>query len=289
MVNDSVTFMPDYYLTTPEVAEQLGWSLSTLNSRIKAGEFAQEDINLGGRYLGWSQAKVDAYKDDDTSGATKFSIDFAAVLAIIVELRRQAEVVRFYGEGAHEKSTGISVTIPNELYAVLGGLESTVRGNMVLSVSVGARFATQRDDEQAGQRSIAAQMAKHEAQLAEYWMADRIPTVTNGWGRREPDVIRAGLLRTAAHRIADEQRALRKAFVGRTAHMYYNKLSDITAKIHAYADSLAPDTAVRDAMNAVAIPLGGPHELAPDLPQLHTDVPSGMPLRNGERSDDDTP
>lgn len=262
--------MPDFYLTTPEVADQLGWSLSTLNSRIRNGEFAQEDVVLGGRYLGWRQSTVDAYRDEeDTAG--KFGIDFPAVLGIIVQLRRLAETVRFYGRGMDAKDTGISITIPDEMYMVLGRLESSVRGNMVLDVSVTARFAEPFDE---GQRAVRRRMSELDAHLIEFWLSDRVPTVTNGWGRKEPDVVRAGLLRQAAHQIADEQRALRKAFVGRTAHMYYNRLSEITAKIHAYADGLAPDSELREAMSAGSIPLRGPEELIAEYTPDHDSAPS---------------
>lgn len=264
--------MPDYYLTTPEVADQLGWSLSTLNSRIKGGEFAQEDVVLGGRYLGWRQSTVDAYKDSEDSTG-KFSIDFSAVLAIIVELRCQAETVRFYGRGIDEKDTGISITIPDEMYMVLGRLESTVRGTMVLDVSVNARFAAGSSDHTEAEQSMRRWMDEHKAEFVEFWQADRIFTVTNGWGRKEPDVVRAGLLRAAAHRIADEQRALRKAFVGRTAHMYYNRLGEITAKIHAYADGLAPDTELRGAMNG-SMSQRGPESLIAEYTPNDVSAPS---------------
>ncbi|MFT9493268.1 helix-turn-helix transcriptional regulator [Mycobacteroides abscessus subsp. abscessus] len=265
--------MPDFYLTTPEVADQLGWSLSTLNSRIRNGEFAQEDVVLGGRYLGWRQSTVDAYRDEeDTAG--KFGIDFPAVLGIIVQLRRLAETVRFYGRGMDAKDTGISITIPDEMYMVLGRLESSVRGNMVLDVSVTARFAEPFDEGGEGPRAVRQRMSELDAHLIEFWLSDRVPTVTNGWGRKEPDVVRAGLLRQAAHQIADEQRALRKAFVGRTAHMYYNRLSEITAKIHAYADGLAPDSELREAMSAGSIPLRGPEELIAEYTPDHDSAPS---------------
>lgn len=243
--------MTEYYLSTPEVAEELGINLSTLNSRIKSGDFPDADGLTGGRTQGWLQSTVDALKDDAPGG---FKMDFDAVLAIIVQLRWLAEQVRFYGQGDTEDGNGISGNIPDELYMILGRLESTVRRFMCAEVRVNARFAEVSLDPETSQHSIDALALRHQKRLEDFAATDVVPTYTNGAGGRETDSVRAGALRQIAHRIADEQRALRRAFIGLSAAAFYNKLSDVTAKIHAYADSLAPDDELRNAMNGMAAP-----------------------------------
>ncbi|WP_191988229.1 helix-turn-helix transcriptional regulator [Mycobacteroides salmoniphilum] len=221
--------MVEYYLSTPEVAEELDINLSTLNSRISAGDFQSPDAVLGGRAKGWSRSTIDALK----KGTFTYQVDTDAILGIIVQIRSCAEWIRAYGRGSENQDPGISGVIPDELYAFLGRLESAVRGAMLAEIRVGNLYVgapAQENDFQVDAN----------ASLDRYFDADRVYI----GGAIDPETSneeRAQMLRQTGHRLDDESRALRKALKGHGANTFHDTLADLTARVHAYVDALAPD------------------------------------------------
>lgn len=132
------------YLSTSEVADELGINLNTLNSRIQAGEFVDPDAKTGPRTQGWLPSTIQREKASEEYDGV-LVVDATACAEILNQLRIAAEQIRTYGS-RHDGDLGISATVPGELYAVAADLESVIRGLMSTELYNGARFITDDDD-----------------------------------------------------------------------------------------------------------------------------------------------
>lgn len=132
------------YLSTSEVADELGINLNTLNSRIQAGEFVDPDAKTGPRTQGWLPSTIQREKASQEYDGV-LVVDATACAEILNQLRIAAEQVRTYGS-RHDGDLGISATVPGELYAVAADLESVIRGLMSTELYNGAKFITDDDD-----------------------------------------------------------------------------------------------------------------------------------------------
>ncbi|SKO14952.1 helix-turn-helix transcriptional regulator [Mycobacteroides abscessus] len=132
------------YLSTSEVAAELGINLNTLNSRIQAGEFVDPDAKTGPRTQGWLPSTIQREKHSQEYDGV-LVVNATACAEVLNQLRIAAEQVRTYGS-RHDGDLGISATVPAELYAVAADLESVIRTLMSTELYNGAKFITDDDD-----------------------------------------------------------------------------------------------------------------------------------------------
>lgn len=222
-----------HFLSTTEVAAELGINLSTLNSRIRAGDFAEPDGLTGGRIQGWLRSTIDEWANRNP---TRTIIDSDAVAAIITELRRAAETIRTYGARRTGTSNpDIIWTIPAELYTLTGRLESEIRGYLLVEMYNAAKHDVD---------------GFHDPDIMEFTTA-AVP-IHRVFPVPDED-IRYNLLNRARVLIDLQIEALKKTFVTRTRNLYVDKLTAIVGQLQDYLDTIAPAAAA-----AFRSPAGSP-------------------------------
>ncbi len=132
------------YLSSTQVADELGISRDALNSEIRAGRFFAPDAVVGGRFQGWSRETVEQIRRD-REGGNVIRCDVAGVRYLIAEVREAAEMVRAYGFSPENPVSDVYVQIPRNLLILVARMESEMRRLIVLDHTY-ARIITGSDD-----------------------------------------------------------------------------------------------------------------------------------------------
>lgn len=114
------------YLSSTQVADELGISRDALNSEIRAGGFVSPDVVVGGRFQGWSRETVEQVRQD-REGGNVIRCDIAGVRYLITEVREAAETVRAYGFSPDKAVSDVYVQIPRTLLILVARMESEMR------------------------------------------------------------------------------------------------------------------------------------------------------------------
>lgn len=133
------------YLSSAQVADQLGVSRDALNAKIRSGEFVDPDVIIGDRFQGWSAETVERVRREAVDNHILCVPDGAAEL--VTSIRQVAEYLRGYGNSATDPAKGIHRLVPAALHAIAARMENEVRMLIVSDHTLGRRVGAIIDSE----------------------------------------------------------------------------------------------------------------------------------------------
>ncbi|MBX9920239.1 MAG: hypothetical protein K2Y33_10505 [Mycolicibacterium frederiksbergense] len=217
------------YLSTSQVADELGVSRDSLNAAIKSGTFAPAEALIGGRYQGWSAETIDAIREERDGGKVILCSP-VGVAALITDIRRAAEIVRSYGYSTEIRDPAVYSAIPRHLLMLAARLDSEMRRITVVDHIFARAIATSGVAEYVDEGSVE-------------FNTDRVAGVLPPVGIDHR--VRAWRLREAAGEVARVVVQLPEHLKSGEARLIMRELGSERDKINDYAQFLESETANR--------------------------------------------
>lgn len=215
-----------HYMSTAQVADELGITRDALKAKIRANTFVAPDVVIGDRFQGWAPATIAEYAAEPNN----FYCDPDGLAVLITDVRRIAERIRTFG-GQAPWQPGIGTTMPMRLHQLAGTVESVLRSMVVADERVGEYFESEK-------RSVPARPI-------DFVHLGCVESVVPTYPLE--DDVRARELRQACQDLDGLISRLPEILTSRTTRPIGKKLAAIREEIASYADRLDGSSPVADA------------------------------------------